>query len=142
MLMRILNDEIREKIEEFIHIHHINDVGFVPPAIRREVQSMKVLQTGLKINLPVINILKIGGIIPVPQKSLSKLVERISNADNTFMLRDNQSFKRLLLMDDAVGSGSTLNQIAAKIKKSGVAEHITGLAIAGSFKEFDVITDV
>ena len=74
MLIRILNDEIREKIEEFIHIHHINDVGFVPPAIRREVESMKVLQTGLKINLPVINILKIGGIIPVPQKSLSKRV--------------------------------------------------------------------
>ncbi len=58
------------------------------------------------------------------------------------MLRGNQSFKRLLLIDDAVGSGSTLNQIAAKIKKSGVAEHITGLAIVGSFKEFDVITDV
>lgn len=113
--MRILNDEIREKIEEFIHIHHINGVGFVPPAIRREVQLMKVLQTGLKINLPVINILKIGGTIPVPQKSLSKLEERISTADNTFMLRGNQSFKRLLLIDDAVGSGSTLNQIAAKI---------------------------
>ncbi len=142
MLMRILIDEIREKIEEFIHIHHINAVGFVPPTIRREVQLMKVLQTGLKINLPAINILKIGGIIPVPQKSLSKLEERINNADNTFMLRGNQSFKRLLLIDDAVGSGSTLNQIAAKIKKSGVAEHITGLAIVGSFKGFDVITDV
>jgi len=142
MLIRILNDEIREKIEEFIHIHHINAVGFVSPAIRREVQLMKVLQIGLKINLPVINILKIGGIIPVPQKSLSKPEKRISNADNTFMLCSNQSYERLLIIDDAVGSGLTLNQIAAKIKKSGVAEHITGLAIVGSFKEFDVITDV
>lgn len=121
MLMRILIDETRKKIEEFIKIHHINAVGFVPPTIRREVQLMKFLQTGLKINLPVINILKIGGIIPVPQKSLNKLEERISNADNTFMLRGNQSFKRLQLIDDAEGSGSTLYQIAAKIKKSGMA---------------------
>lgn len=142
MLMRILIDNIKHKIEAFIRLHHIDAIGFVPPTIRREVQLMKVLQSGLKINLPLVNILKIGGIIPVPQKSLSKLEERISNADNTFMLRGNQSFKRLLLIDDAVGSGSTLNQVAAKIKKSGVAEHITGLAIVGSFKGFDVITDV
>ena len=142
MLMRIMIDEIRDKVERFIKIHHIDAAGFVPPTIRREVQVMKVLQAGLKINLPLINILKTSGIIPVPQKSLNKLEERINNANNTFMLRSNQSFKRLLLIDDAVGSGATLNQIAAKIKKSKVAEHITGLAIVGSFKGFDVITDV
>ncbi len=142
VLMRILIESIREKIEEFIRLHDIDAVGFVPPTIRREVQLMKVLQSGLKINLPLVNIFKIGGIIPVPQKSLSKLEERISNADNTFMLRGNHLHKRLLLIDDAVGSGSTLNQIAAKIKKRGMAVHVTGLAIVGSFKGFDVITDV
>lgn len=55
---------------------------------------------------------------------------------------DNRHFKHVLLIDDAVGSGSTLNQIAEKIKNKEVAKKVTGLAIVGSFKGFDVITDV
>jgi predicted amidophosphoribosyltransferase len=51
-------------------------------------------------------------------------------------------FKRVILIDDAVGSGSTLNQIAGKIKEKGVAQEITGLAVVGSFKGFDVLSDV
>ena len=38
--------------------------------------------------------------------------------------------------------GFTQNQIAEKIKNKEVAKNVTGLAIVGSFKGFDVITDV
>jgi predicted amidophosphoribosyltransferase len=48
----------------------------------------------------------------------------------------------VLLLDDAVGSGSKLNQIAGKLKQKDIAKKITGLAIVGSFKGFDVVTDV
>jgi len=41
-----------------------------------------------------------------------------------------------------VGSGSTMNQIAGKLKQKSIAKKITGLAIVGSFKGFDVITDI
>ena len=82
------------------------------------------------------------GIIPVPQKSLSKLEERIRNAENTFSISDHREFNHLVLIDDAVGSGSTLNQIAEKIKDKKIAKKVTGLAVVGSFKGFDVITDV
>lgn len=117
-------------------------VGFVPPTIRREVQIMKFIEEKLNISLPTIEIKKISGIIPVPQKSLSKLNERIKNAENTFAVAENRVFKHIVLIDDAVGSGSTLNQIAGKIKLKGIAKKITGLAIVGSFKGFDVVTDV
>jgi phosphoribosylpyrophosphate synthetase len=103
---------------------------------------MKVLANGLKINLPSIEILKIGGIIPVPQKSLNKLEERINNAENTFVVKSKVSYNTVLLIDDAVGSGSTLNQISGKIKAKNLATKIIGLAVVGSFKGFDVITDV
>ena len=103
---------------------------------------MKFLANGLKINLPVIEIMKIGGIIPVPQKSLNKIEERINNAENTFVIKGNVSYNNLLLIDDAVGSGSTLNQISGKIKRKELAKNIIGLAIVGSYKGFDVITDV
>ena len=103
---------------------------------------MRGLKNGLKINLPAIDIVKIGGIIPVPQKSLNKLEERINNAENTFVVRGNVSYNNVLLIDDAIGSGSTLNQIAGKIKNKKLANKIIGLAVVGSYKGFDVITDV
>lgn len=142
MLMKMLVGESKSKLDAVIHQHKFDAVGFVPPTIRREVQLMKYLETHLKINLPKINIRKISGIIPVPQKSLNKLEERINNANNTFAVSTTEKYNHVLLIDDAVGSGSTLNQIAAKLKQKGVAKKITGLAIVGSFKGFDVVTDV
>ena len=47
-----------------------------------------------------------------------------------------------MLIDDAVWSGSTLNQISGKLKNKQIAKNVIGLAIVGSFKGFDVITDV
>jgi phosphoribosylpyrophosphate synthetase len=142
MLMKILIQEIKEKIDVIISEYDIDAVAFVPPTIKRETQLMKFLANGLKINLPVIEIMKIGGIIPVPQKSLNKIEERINNAENTFVIKGNVSYNNLLLIDDAVGSGSTLNQISGKIKRKELAKNIIGLAIVASYKGFDVITDV
>ncbi len=141
-LMRLMMDEIASRIEQFVRFKNVDAIAFIPPTIRREVQLMKFIQTHLKIALPVIELKKIGGIIPVPQKSLSKLDERIRNAENTFAVTDQRSFNHVLLIDDAVGSGSTLNQIAGKIKSKQVGQKLTGLAIVGSFKGFDVLTDV
>jgi orotate phosphoribosyltransferase-like protein len=142
MLMKMLIDEIKIKTQIIVKEYNIDAVAYVPPTIKRETQLMKVLANGLKISLPQVEIQKISGIIPVPQKSLNKLEERISNANNTFAVKGTVKYKNVLLIDDAVGSGSTLNQIANKIKLKGIAENIIALAIVGSFKGFDVITDV
>ena len=141
-LMKILTDTTRQKIESLIADKQFDAVGYIPPTIKREVQLMKFIETQLRLNLPRISILKISGIIPVPQKSLNKIEERISNAENTFAINETVKFDHILLIDDAVGSGSTLNQVAGKIKQKGIAKKITGLAIVGSFKGFDVVTDV
>lgn len=141
-LMSIMLGEISERIREFVKREKADAIGYVPPTIRREVQLMKFLQTHLELNLPLIEVKKISGIIPVPQKSLSKLDERIRNAENTFAVTERRSFQHLVLIDDAVGSGATLNQISSKVKAKGVAGKVTGLAIVGSFKGFDVIADV
>ena len=141
-LMRMMMDSIAGRIKDFIVAQKADAVGFVPPTIRREVQLMKFVRTQLNIALPVVEIKKINGLIPVPQKSLSKLDERIRNAENTFAVTDRRLFQHVVLIDDAVGSGSTMNQVAAKIKNKSVAQTVTGLAIVGSFKGFDVITDI
>ena len=142
MLMKLLLNEIKPQIDSYLNSIKVDAIAFVPPTIRREVQIMKFIETHLKSNLPVIKINKTSGIIPVPQKSLNKLEERILNAENTFAVIENKTYKHVVLIDDAVGSGSTLNQIAGKLKTKGIAQKVTGLAIVGSFKGFDVITDV
>ena len=58
------------------------------------------------------------------------------------LVTETNSFNNVLLIDDAVGSGSTLNEIAHQMKKKKIAKHITGLALTGSFKGFEVISEV
>lgn len=141
-LMKKLVDEIGDKITRLCHRLEIDAALFVPPTIKREVQLMKFLQTQINLSLPMLKVRKISGIIPVPQKSLAKLEERIGNAQNTFAVAEDRTFKHVLLIDDAVGSGATVNEIAGKLKQKGVAKKVSALAITGSLKGFDVITDV
>lgn len=52
-------------------------------------------------------------------------------------------FKNILLIDDAIGSGATLNEIASQIKKKKLCSgQLICLAITGSFKGFEVISEV
>lgn len=142
LLMKLLVNETKQKVAELCKVIKVDAVGFVPPTIRREVQLMKYLQTHYALAQPLIRLNKTSGIIPVPQKSLNKLEERINNARQTFSIPETRKFDHVLLIDDAVGSGATVNEIAGKIKKKGVAAKVSALAITGSFKGFDVITDV
>ena len=52
-------------------------------------------------------------------------------------------FNNILLIDDAVGFGATLNETAGQIKSKGICiKKIIRLAITGSFKGFDIISEV
>jgi predicted amidophosphoribosyltransferase len=55
---------------------------------------------------------------------------------------DSIKYNKVLLIDDAVGSGATLNETAKKIKDLKIAREVIGLAITGSFKDFAVISEV
>ena len=142
MLMKQLVSATQQPIKLFVQNEHFDAVGFVPPTIRREVQIMKYLEIHLKLPLPKLRLQKLSGLIPVPQKSLQKMDERIRNARNSFAIADTNPYEHVLLIDDAVGSGATLNQIAEKLKHKGIAKKVSAIAIVGSFKGFDVITDV
>lgn len=134
---------IKPTIIDLIEREGIDAVGFVPPTVKREIQFMKILEKKLRLNLPIIEINKIKTDIAVPQKTLSKLEDRIENANATIIVTEKRKgFKKILLLDDAVGSGATLNAIAHKIKKSEISNNVLGLAVTGSLKGFDVISEV
>ena len=140
--MRELSDDIKPRIDEMIKKHKIDGIGFIPPTVKREVQFMRELEKNLKEKLRRVSIVKVKSEIMVPQKTLTKLNDRIENARNTIIVDERGSFENILLIDDAVGSGATLNETALQIKQKKIAKNVIGLAITGSFKGFDVISEV
>jgi CTP-dependent riboflavin kinase len=141
-LMKQIVSEIRQRIFNTLEKMQIDAVLFVPPTITRKTQIMTVLQKLLQIELPHVKVNKIKNQIVVPQKALSKIFERVINAKNTFYIPDQAKYARILIIDDAIGSGATINEIALKLKEKKIAKEVIGLAITGSFKGFDVISEL
>ena len=142
-LSRKISFETREIIINFIKKENIDAVGFIPPTEQRKFQFMTELKNNLDLDLPEIEIVKIKTDIIVPQKTLTKIEDRKINADKTMFINFNsgKKFKKVLLIDDAVGSGASFNQVAKKIKSKNITNKIYSLAIVGSFKSFDVVTE-
>jgi ubiquinone biosynthesis protein Coq4 len=141
-LMKDIADNIRNRVLNFITLHQIDAVLFVPPTIQRKVQIMSTLEKLLALGIPTINVKKVTNAIAVPQKALSKLFERVANARNTFVVLEQTNYKKVLILDDAIGSGATINEIAVKLKSKNIAKHIIGLSITGSYKGFEVISEL
>lgn len=142
-LIRRLTDEIRPQILDIIKNNNIDGVLFIPPTVKREIQFMKELQRSLKLPVRILSVTKIKTDIAIPQKTLLKLEDRVENAKKTIIVDDVNSYKNVLLIDDAVGSGATLNETAKQIKARNLVKgNIIGLAITGSYKGFDVISEV
>lgn len=142
-LIKELVASVKPQIDFIISRYKINGVGFVPPTVKREVQFMKELEKNLSLRKRKLSITKIKTDIIVPQKTLNKLPDRIENASRTFVVNDSGRYNNVLLIDDAAGSGATINEIASQIKNRGLCKgRIIGLTITGSFKGFDVISEV
>lgn len=141
-LIKELVDQIRPQIEKLIKKYQIEAVSFIPPTVKREVQLMKELERQLHLTNPKVSLVKVKTPVIVPQKTLNKLEDRIENAKRTIMVDETKKFKTVLLIDDALGSGATINETAKKIKSQKLAEIIIGLAVTGSFSGFEVISEV
>jgi len=139
ILIEMITPQVKNIIKEF----NIDAVGFIPPTVKREIQFMNELKKRLPIKQRLLSIIKTKTSVMVAQKTLNKLQDRIDNARQTIIVEDKTSFDNILLIDDAVGSGATLNETAAQIKRRNLCHgKIIGLAIVGSFKGFDVISEV
>lgn len=70
--------------------------------------------------------------------------QRIKNAENTiFVSSPQKSYETVLLIDDFVGSGATLNIMAKKLKSMGYAKKIVAISLLGNIDTgYDVINEV
>jgi len=146
-LIEAIAAETRDQVCKLISMNSIEAVAYAPHSIPRKIPFLKEYRRLLSLPLPEITLSKaFAGDIPIAQKSLSKLSERIENARQTIFVKD-QNFKhsRILIIDDALGSGATINEIASKLKtahKGSKDCKIFGYAVVGSYKGFEVIKEV
>jgi DNA-binding Lrp family transcriptional regulator len=131
-------------VKNIIERYNIGLVCFIPPTIDRKVQFLDVFEKYLNLDLPKITALKIDSPTKIPQKTLRKLEDRIINAQTTIAINPNQIIdSNILIIDDATGSGATLNETAKKIRTiTDKKIKIIGYSVVGSFNGFDVISEV
>ena len=142
---------IDRSVTKLIETYNLNAVCFIPPSIDRKFQFMKYLEKQLEVDLPKIHLQKeFKGNTPIQQKNLKTQVERVINATNTFRVSgiDDELIGGqkidLLLIDDFVGSGASMNIVAKKIRSvyPGV-DKIIGLAVTGNVsKGFEVVKNM
>ena len=135
---------INNDINAYIQYIKPDAIAFIPPTVPRKRQIMTELKKFLNLNLPEIHIEKIKTGILVQQKSLKDLSDRIYNAEHTMVItsKTNKPYKKLLIIDDFTGSGSTLNEIAKKCKEQGLAQKVIGMTLTGRINGFDVLKEI
>lgn len=134
---------IKPSILMYINKNNIDSYAFIPPSIYRKIQILDEIKRWLSLKLKELKLLKIFKDKIVSQKSLSKKEDRIINASQTIFLWD-KNFKanKMLLIDDAIWSGSTLNETAKKIKDAWISNYVIWIAIVWSYKWFEVINEI
>lgn len=134
------------KLECLIKTSGVDAIALTPASIKREYQLLDCIDQRLSyVDLPRVHIVKrYPHKVIIPQKSLKTRQERLQNAQETIFVHDDavRTYKKVLLIDDFVGSGSTLNETAAKLKAEGVQE-VVGFAIVGNMDlTYEVINEV
>ncbi|MDQ7023773.1 MAG: phosphoribosyltransferase family protein [Candidatus Gracilibacteria bacterium] len=145
-LIEQANNEIFLKLECIILNGNFDAIAITPWSIDRKNQLLGLLKEKLKqLNLPFINIIKYyENNIPIPQKSLKTREQRMQNAKNTIYVEDKNiaKYKKVFLIDDFVGSGSTLNETAKKLKEKSV-EEVIGFSYVGNLNlSYEIINEV
>lgn len=143
-LINQISLEAKKYVRDICKTYKVDAVGMIPPTLPRKIQFTKELERALALQLPKLILVKAyKGDVPVAQKTLNKLEDRVTNARSSIFMKDHDTFyKTVLLIDDAVGSGASFNEVAKKLKTQKTAQKVIGLAIVGSYKGFDVISEI
>ena len=143
ILMKKIVEKMQESVDLIIPLYKIDCVAYIPPTVARKTQLMDFIIQQLNVSCKKISFSKVKNLIPVQQKSLKKIEDRILNAKKTIIVNDAQEYNNILLIDDVTGSGATLNETAKKIVEQGMAQKVYAFTITGSAKAgvFDIISE-
>lgn len=131
-------------LECFLTAFDIDAIALTPPSISRKVQILDLVDQLLDPSIPSIPLVKYptSGMLS-QQKSLQRTEDRIQNAKNTIFIREEDiDYNTVLLIDDVVGSGATLNETAIKLTTAW-AKKMIDFAFSGSLDlKYEVINEM
>jgi len=110
----------------------------------RKVHFLELVAELLDPSIPCISLVKNSpGKILIPLQSMRRPEERIQNAKNTIFIRGGDiDYNTVLLIDDFVGSGPTLHEIAMKLKTAS-AKKIIDFSFFGNLDiKYEVINEM
>lgn len=139
-------DEVYYKIECLLQKESYSAIAITPWSIERKNQFLKILKNKLiPLGVPFIKMVKYyPNAIAIPQKTLKTREQRILNAKNTIFVDDSEigKYEKVLLIDDFVWSGSTLNETAKKLKEWWV-KIVDGFAFVGNTNlTYEIINEI
>jgi len=140
-LMKLISKKVFEVLSAFIQKEKFDLISFIPHSVPRKENFLQKTFS----YFPFISGKKIFQKIfvdhPVAQKTLKSKKEREENAEKTLFLTKEIFPKKILLIDDACGSGATLQIAARKIKNKSPNSQIYAFCLVGSQKGFEVIAE-
>ena len=121
----------------------IYSIADIAPSLKAQI--LYLIDQLLDPSIPRIPLVKYSpSKILIPQKSLKRPEDRIQNAKNTIFIKEEDigGYNTVLLIDDFVGSGATLNETAIKLKTAWVKK-IIGFAFFGNLDlKYEVINEM
>jgi predicted amidophosphoribosyltransferase/DNA-binding HxlR family transcriptional regulator len=143
VLMKAIAKRIQSPILSVIKREKFSFIGTVPHSVPRKKDFLATTLSYIAITPKPERIFsKIFADHAVAQKTLKSKQEREQNAEETLFLLKKTFPEKILLIDDACGSGATLNISAEKIKKVSPETKVFGLTFVGSIKGFEVIPEM
>lgn len=142
----MIADLVRSDIQFIMSQYDISVVLWTPHTIKRPYPFLDYLRLRLDVSLPEVIVKKVFSDSAIPQKSLSELSHRLSNARSSNLIVEGKNLlnekSKLLIIDDAIGSCATVHAIAEKVHQIEPQAAIYAYAPVGSYKGFDVIKDI
>ena len=127
-------------LECFLTAFDIDAIALTPSSISRKVQILDLVDQLLDPSIPSIPLIKY---LTSGMLSQQKSLQRTEGGENTIFIRGKHiDYNTVLLIDDFVGSGATLNETAIKLTTAW-AKKMIDFAFSGSLDlKYEVINEM
>ena len=136
LTMQIAN-QVKPTMEKIIALHKVTVVGYIPHSKKRKIQFIPKFKEFIDLSFrkEIVLTKTYPTEIRVEQKTLRSTKERENNARQTISLTKIPALANndvVLLIDDLVGSGATVHEMAKKIKRINPQVVVIAYGIVGN----------
>lgn len=129
---------IKPRISKIIKDNKIDAVALIPSSKNRDVQINDIVTKVCFSDFPFVELSKVKGPEAKAQKDLNTISERVNNAKMSIELVNTRiKYERVLIVDDALRTGASMNETAKKLLKTKTAKDVLGLALTGFIGKID-----